>query len=80
MPLVSRCPAGPDWPALRADRRPASDGPELGEVTVRLRHATAPGGGDLPSFKLEACSAQRNLDEAGREQAPRVLSLGSAKG
>lgn len=34
-----------------------------------LRHATAPGGGDPPGFKLGDCATQRNLDEVGRAQA-----------
>lgn len=37
-----------------------------------LRHALAPGTGDPPGFRLEDCSTQRNLSDAGREQA-RVL-------
>jgi phosphohistidine phosphatase SixA len=34
-----------------------------------LRHANAPGVGDPPAMKLSDCSTQRNLDEAGRNQA-----------
>jgi phosphohistidine phosphatase SixA len=36
---------------------------------LMLRHATAPGFGDPPGFRLEDCTTQRNLDAAGREQA-----------
>ncbi|WP_420403492.1 histidine phosphatase family protein [Nisaea sp.] len=37
-----------------------------------MRHAIAPGGGDPDGFRLGDCSTQRNLDEAGREQARRI--------
>lgn len=36
---------------------------------LMLRHANAPGTGDPPNFKLDDCSTQRNLDQAGRAQA-----------
>jgi phosphohistidine phosphatase SixA len=39
---------------------------------VLLRHATAPGTGDPPGFKLGDCSTQRNLDASGRLQAQRI--------
>lgn len=40
---------------------------------VLMRHAlTVPGVGDPPDFRLGDCSTQRNLSEAGREQARRV--------
>jgi len=51
----------------------ASDWPELPPASVVLmRHALAPGGGDPPEFKLDDCSTQRNLSQAGREQAQRI--------
>ena len=34
-----------------------------------MRHALAPGTGDPEIFQLGDCSTQRNLNEAGREQA-----------
>jgi hypothetical protein len=35
-----------------------------------MRHADAPGpGGDPPGFRLDDCSTQRNLSDAGRRQA-----------
>ncbi len=34
-----------------------------------MRHAAAPGIGDPPDFDLADCDTQRNLSEAGREQA-----------
>lgn len=37
-----------------------------------MRHAQAPGSGDPPGFKLDDCSTQRNLSQAGREQAQRI--------
>ena len=44
-----------------------------GGCVVLMRHAqTDPGVGDPPNFKLGDCSTQRNLSEAGREQARRV--------
>ncbi|QHE75864.1 histidine phosphatase family protein [Hydrogenophaga sp. PBL-H3] len=44
-----------------------------GGCVVLMRHAqTDPGVGDPPNFKPGECSTQRNLSEAGREQARRV--------
>ena len=37
-----------------------------------MRHARAPGTGDPAGFQPGMCSTQRNLDEAGREQARRI--------
>ena len=34
-----------------------------------IRHAEAPGMGDPQGFRLDDCSTQRNLSEAGRKQA-----------
>nr|WP_225314465.1 histidine phosphatase family protein [Marinobacter halotolerans] len=34
-----------------------------------MRHALAPGTGDPANFELGDCSTQRNLNDAGREQA-----------
>lgn len=36
---------------------------------VLFRHATAPGFGDPPGFRLGDCSSQRNLGEQGRAEA-----------
>lgn len=53
----------------------AEDNPEAwqalaeGKAVLILRHALAPGVGDPASFKVDDCSTQRNLNEAGREQA-----------
>jgi phosphohistidine phosphatase SixA len=53
--------AGQAWAALK----------EPGTVAV-MRHALAPGGGDPANFELGDCSTQRNLNDAGREQARRI--------
>ena len=43
-----------------------------GQVAV-IRHAsTVPGFGDPPGFRLDDCTTQRNLSEAGREEARRI--------
>ncbi|CAG2146175.1 histidine phosphatase family protein [Cupriavidus plantarum] len=44
-------------------------------VLVILRHASAPGLGDPPGFRIDDCRTQRNLDAAGRQQA---VDLGAA--
>lgn len=49
------------WEAVRAP----------GSVVV-LRHSYAPGTFDPPDARLDDCSTQRNLDEAGRAQARRI--------
>jgi broad specificity phosphatase PhoE len=49
------------WDALRAP----------GSVVV-LRHSYAPGAFDPPTARLDDCTTQRNLDDAGRAQARRV--------
>jgi phosphohistidine phosphatase SixA len=43
-----------------------------GGQAVLLRHAIAPGTGDPSTFKLGDCSTQRNLSDAGRQQARRI--------
>jgi phosphohistidine phosphatase SixA len=39
---------------------------------ILMRHAEAPGTGDPAGFKRGVCATQRNLSEAGREQARRI--------
>lgn len=39
---------------------------------VLFRHATAPGVGDPPGFRLDDCSTQRNLNAEGRAEARRL--------
>lgn len=49
---------------------PAAVAAELRDGDIVLyRHALAPGGGDPPGFTLGDCSTQRNLSDAGRDQA-----------
>lgn len=48
------------WTALRE-----------GRAVLILRHAIAPGMGDPAGFQLDDCTTQRNLSQAGREQAQR---------
>jgi broad specificity phosphatase PhoE len=44
-----------------------------GGQVVLIRHAvTTPGVGDPPGMRLEDCSTQRNLSDAGREHARRI--------
>ena len=47
---------------------------------VLFRHATAPGIGDPPGFKLDDCSTQRNLSEEGRAEARRLGELFRSRG
>lgn len=57
------------WQALRE-----------GRAVLLMRHATAPGLGDPPSFRLDDCTTQRNLDERGRAEARRWGDLLRANG
>jgi broad specificity phosphatase PhoE len=44
-----------------------------GGQVIYIRHTiTTPGVGDPPGFKLEDCSTQRNLTDAGRAHAKRI--------
>ena len=45
---------------------------EKGGKLIFIRHAYAPGGGDPNNFNLNDCSTQRNLNDAGREQAEQI--------
>jgi len=40
-----------------------------GQHVLLMRHADAPGFGDPPGYRLDQCSTQRNLGEAGRQQS-----------
>lgn len=53
-------------PALQAD--PLTEARSPGTVLL-MRHATAPGTGDPSAMRLGDCSTQRNLSEAGRQEA-----------
>lgn len=46
-----------------------SQAAEEGGGVVIIRHALAPGVGDPANFQLGDCSTQRNLNDAGRDQA-----------
>ena len=66
--------AGPWLPGWAAPAGESADTWSLvqdGRV-VLFRHASAPGTGDPPGFRLDDCSTQRNLDAAGRDQARRL--------
>lgn len=45
---------------------------QSGGHVALMRHATAPGTGDPPGFKLGDCSTQRTLSALGREEARRT--------
>ncbi|HMO49574.1 MAG TPA: histidine phosphatase family protein [Kiritimatiellia bacterium] len=51
-----------------------------GRAAVILRHARAPGTGDPAGFQLDDCATQRNLSDAGRDQARRIGDLLRANG
>jgi phosphohistidine phosphatase SixA len=43
-----------------------------GGRVLMIRHAYAPGSGDPANFQIGDCATQRNLNDAGREQARRI--------
>jgi phosphohistidine phosphatase SixA len=49
-------------------------------VVLLMRHATAPGGGDPPGFRLDDCATQRNLSAAGRAEAQAIGARLAAAG
>ena len=51
-----------------------------GGAVLLLRHAYAPGTGDPEGFRLDDCATQRNLDDAGREQARSIGAWLRARG
>ena len=58
--------------AARASAEEAWRALAAGGHVVLLRHATAPGTGDPPGFRLGDCTTQRNLSAAGRAEAKRI--------
>jgi phosphohistidine phosphatase SixA len=60
LPSAASAADEPDWSVVQP-----------GTVVV-FRHANAPGVGDPAAFKIDDCSTQRNLDDAGRAQALRI--------
>ena len=57
------------WSATAADALSRAAG---GDHFILIRHAIAPGAGDPQSVRLGDCATQRNLSQAGREQAARI--------
>jgi hypothetical protein len=51
-----------------------------GGLVLALRHALAPGTFDPPQFTLGNCSTQRNLNDAGRQQALQIGAWFQAQG
>ena len=72
LPARLLCPAGLGLAGGLAF--PADAWTELARpgAVVLFRHATAPGVGDPPNFRLDDCATQRNLDEQGRAEARRL--------
>ncbi|MCO5163818.1 MAG: histidine phosphatase family protein [Mesorhizobium sp.] len=50
-----------------------------GGHVVLLRHAFAPGSGEPANFNIEKCNTQRNLSDAGRQQARKIGALFAAR-
>jgi phosphohistidine phosphatase SixA len=60
-------------PAAAAPIAAADGWQAMGDGSVVLfRHAHAPEFGDPGGFRLDDCDTQRNLDQAGRDQARRI--------
>ncbi len=57
--------------AIENNWKPAQDGDKI----IMIRHALAPGRGDPKGFKIDDCSTQRNLDEAGIKQSKNIGKL-----
>jgi len=69
---ASLLPVGPRWVSAAAADESAWRLLTAGGCAVLLRHAqTVAGLGDPPGFRLDDCSTQRNLSEAGRAEARR---------
>ncbi len=51
-----------------------------GQAVAMIRHASAPGTGDPGNFRIDDCSTQRNLSDAGRDQARRIGDWFRARG
>lgn len=71
LPVIASAQATQDivWDALKQ-----------GRGVALIRHATAPGMGDPPSFRIGDCSTQRNLSREGREQARLIGKFFRGKG
>ena len=51
-----------------------------GDNIILMRHALAPGTGDPSNFQIDDCATQRNLNQAGIEQAKQIGKSLAAKG
>lgn len=69
---------GRPWAARAEDA--AWEATQRGHAAVLMRHAIAPGGGDPPGFRLDDCSTQRLLSEAGRAQSRAIGEALRARG
>jgi broad specificity phosphatase PhoE len=66
---------------LTEDRHGVWDLLRAGGQVVIVRHAaTTPGVGDPPGFRLDDCTTQRNLSDAGRRDARELGAAFSARG
>ncbi|HSA82178.1 MAG TPA: histidine phosphatase family protein [Geminicoccaceae bacterium] len=59
----------PAVPVPAAEQAALFDALREGGAVALIRHALAPGTGDPAGFRLDDCATQRNLSDAGREQA-----------
>lgn len=62
----------PFGPVEAADEAALWQALRQGSAVALIRHAEAPGTGDPADFRLDDCATQRNLSEAGRDQARRL--------
>ena len=71
LPVIASAQANQDiaWTQLRQ-----------GRAVALIRHATAPGLGDPPGFRIGDCTTQRNLSQEGRDQARRIGEFFREKG
>jgi 8-oxo-(d)GTP phosphatase len=69
--VLALLPASASWAADAALWRAVAGGNHV----VLMRHAIAPGTGDPGNFRLGDCSTQRNLSQAGRDQAATIGAL-----
>jgi phosphohistidine phosphatase SixA len=67
--LVAVCSMLPINPVIASD---FSDALQSSSYILLMRHADAPGIGDPPNYSLGDCSTQRNLGEAGKQQAKQI--------
>lgn len=66
--------------AVGADTKNVWSELKSGRAFALMRHATAPGTGDPDNFVIGDCSTQRNLSEAGRDEARRMGELFRTRG